>query len=151
MIAMLSVIALAAAIGPFNPASAPGLCAGDSAPEAQVALASRVGLPLKATCSALCGSAPSVMCTGTTCSGFNRNCPSERGHVTCTTGSTVTTINCPACETCTEGSFKTVNVGPTCGSEDGQSTPKDRYQCINNEWVYQFSFCGAPFCPQPLR
>ena len=47
---------------------------------------------------------------------------------------------------CTEGQFKTVTVGPTCGCEDGMSTPKERYQCIGGEWVYQFSFCGGPFC-----
>ena len=47
---------------------------------------------------------------------------------------------------CTEGAFKNVTVGPTCGCEDGMSTPKDRYKCIGGVWEYQYSFCGAPFC-----
>ena len=47
---------------------------------------------------------------------------------------------------CTEGTFKTVTVGPTCGCDDGMTTPKDRYQCIGGQWVYQYSFCGGPFC-----
>jgi hypothetical protein len=74
----------------------------------------------------------------------DRSCSAEPGHVTCGT----TTIYCPVCPppVCTEGQFKTVTVGPTCGCEDGMSTPKDRYQCIGGEWVYQYSFCGGPFC-----
>ncbi len=58
-------------------------------------------------------------------------------------------IQVPAAQSsqCTEGQFKNVTVGPTCGCEDGMSTPKERYQCIGGEWVYLFSFCGAPFCP----
>jgi hypothetical protein len=40
-----------------------------------------------------------------------------------------------------------VTTGPNCSCEDGRSTPKDTYQCIGGEWVYQFSICSAPFCP----
>ena len=102
----------------------------------------------KATCIASCGSY-NVSCSYTppsTCVAVDRNCSGgQQGYVSC---NGVTTYCTPSCtETCTEGSFKTVNVGPTCGCEDGTSTPKDRYKCIGGEWVYQFSFCGAPFCP----
>lgn len=38
---------------------------------------------ITATCTASCGGALSVSCTGSTCSAFNRNCPSEQGHVVC--------------------------------------------------------------------
>jgi hypothetical protein len=48
---------------------------------------------------------------------------------------------------CNEGVMPTLGLGVAyCGCEDGMSTPKDRYQCIGGEWVYQYSFCGAPFC-----
>jgi hypothetical protein len=57
-------------------------------------------------------------------------------------------IQVPAAQSaeCIEGQFKTVTVGPICGCEDGMTTPKERYQCINGQWEYLYSFCGGPFC-----
>jgi hypothetical protein len=78
----------------------------------------------------------------------NQGCPGERGYVSCTTAGVTTVTSCPVCEsTCIEGQFKTEITGPNCSCPDGTSTPKDRYKCIGGEWVYQYSFCGAPFCP----
>jgi hypothetical protein len=102
--------------------------------------------PSDVTCTATCGTDPSVSCTVSsgTCTAVNRSCPGERGHVTCGMTTTYCTASCPP--GCTEGQFKTVIVGPTCGCPDGMSTPRDRYQCIGGEWVYQSSSCGGPFC-----
>ena len=47
---------------------------------------------------------------------------------------------------CIEGRVKQVIVGPYCSCENGTKTPKERYQCINGQWEYQYSFCGGPFC-----
>ena len=139
MAALLGVLFLATST--FATPAVPALCPGDPAPVEQAS-----GFTTKAMCTALCGSSPSVSCSGATCSAVNQSCPSQRGSVTCDG----TTHFCPVCTTvCTEGQIKNVNVGPTCGCEDGMSTPKDRYKCIGGEWVYQFSFCGGPFCPGP--
>lgn len=56
-------------------------------------------------------------------------------------------VQVPAAQSveCTEGGYKVVTTGPMC-SCDGTRTPKDRYQCINGEWVYVNSLCGPPFC-----
>lgn len=99
----------------------------------------------KSTCIASCGSY-NVSCSyepPSTCVAVDRNCSSgQQGYVSC---NGVTTY-CSSCTAgCTEGTIRT-ETGPTCGCEDGMSTPKDRYKCIGGEWVYQFSFCGAPFC-----
>jgi hypothetical protein len=103
----------------------------------------------KATCLANCG-ATSVSCSYTppaSCVAVDQNCSGgQQGYVSC---NGVTTY-CPSCSSgggCTEGTIKNVTTGPICSCEDGASTPKDRYKCIGGEWVYQFSFCGGPFCP----
>ena len=72
--------------------------------------ATRIGTGLeKATCDAHCGTDPVVSCSGTTCTGADRNCPGERGRVSCTTNNVTTTVTCAspcpvsgACETCNE-------------------------------------------------
>jgi hypothetical protein len=97
----------------------------------------------KHSCFLNCGSITLGCSYTVTCMVVDQSCPSQRGYISC---DGVTTY-CPPCPECTEGSFKTVTTGPTCGCDDGTSTPKDRYECINGEWVYQSSFCGAPFCP----
>ena len=142
MTALLSVVVLAAStLAPPSTLSAPALCSSAPAP---VEEASFGGVTTKATCSAHCGSSPDVSCSGSACSAVDQSCPDQRGYVTCDG----TTYNCPVCSAvCTEGSFMTITVGPTCGCEDGGSTPKERYKCIGGEWVFQSSFCGAPFCP----
>jgi hypothetical protein len=76
---------------PFTAAQAP------SAPEGAVFAANRQ-VPPKSTCTASCGGSSTVNCSGTTCSAVDRNCGAfERGHATCTTGGTTTTVNCPTC------------------------------------------------------
>ncbi len=140
MTALLSVIVLAAST--FAAPSTPALCPSAPAPVEQAAFSN--GVTAKAMCTALCGSSPSVSCSGSTCSAVNQSCPGQRGSVTCD-GST---FYCPACPApCTEGQIKNVTTGPTCSCEDGMTTPKDRYKCIGGVWVYQYSFCGGPFCP----
>ena len=89
-----------------------------------------------------CKPYPPVSCYGNVAMAVTRNCPQDRGYVTCDGQ----TSYCPPCG-CTEGAIQNVTTGPTCSCEDGLSTPKDRYQCIGGQWEYQFSFCGAPFCP----
>jgi hypothetical protein len=121
--------------------SAPALCASALAPVEQPSFASAA--TAKAFCIADCGDLNgTVSCSGNTCSAVNQSqtCPTGPGSVTCDGQTTY----CPAC--CTHGTFRSVIAGPTCGCEDGQTTPKDRYQCVNGLWVYQYSFCGGPFC-----
>ena len=144
MTALLSVIVLAA--NTFATPSAPALCSSPPAPVEQASFAR--GITPKATCTALCGSSPSVSCSGDTCNAVNQNCSAGvQGHVTCNTTSGTTTYHCPACPPeCLEGQIKIVT-GPTCSCPPNYlSTPKDRYECIGGQWVYQSSFCGAPFC-----
>lgn len=144
MIALLSAVVLSAAtVAPPPTLSAPALCSPASA-SIELAETKGGGISLDSTCTADCGPYTDVSCSGTTCNAVNRSCPGERGHVTC--GSS--TYYCPVCDPpCTEGTYKTVVVGPTCGCEDGTSTPKERYQCIGGVWEFLYSFCGGPFCP----
>jgi hypothetical protein len=145
MTPLLTVLILAAStVAPPSAFFAPALCSGAPTPVAMAQPSLGGGFHVASTCTADCGSFPDVSCSGDSCSAVNQSCPGEQGHVTC--GSN--TYYCPSCGTpeCTEGSFKTVTVGPTCGCEDGMSTPKDRYQCVNGQWEYQYSFCGSPFC-----
>jgi hypothetical protein len=132
MTALLGVFVLAASIfATPSPLSTPALCSSGLTPVKGA----------DSVCTADCGPFTPVSCSASSCSAVNRSCP-EPGHVTCGTN----TYYCPACPECTDGQFKTVTVGPTCGCEDGMSTPKDRYQCVGGQWEYQFSFCGGPFC-----
>jgi hypothetical protein len=140
MSALLSVFFLAAStVAPPFALSTPALCS--SAPAAVELASSGGGSHVDSTCTAVCGLfSPNVSCSGSSCSAVNQSCPGEQGHVTCDG----TTYYCAPC--CTDGQFKNVTVGPICGCEDGMTTPKDHYQCIGGQWVYQYSFCGGPFC-----
>jgi hypothetical protein len=149
MFAVLSFVVLAGALATPPPVaappltvSAPVLSSSAKAPVKQPFLLG--GLPTKATCTADCGdlNAP-VSCSGNVCSAVNQSqtCPSGPGSVTCDGQTTY----CTPC--CTSGTIRNVNAGPICSCDGGQTTPKDRYECINGLWEYQFSFCGGPFCP----
>jgi hypothetical protein len=96
-----------------------------------------------ATCTAYCGELnPWVQCQyASSCTAVDANCPTERGYVICDG----TTYYCNAC--CTNGQIRSVIAGPTCSCEEPGTTPRDRYQCVNGNWEYQYSFCGGPFCP----
>jgi hypothetical protein len=139
MSGLLSAFILAAGTltMPFD-LSTPALCTGAPAPVEQ-----SIGGPVRnAVCTADCGSFTDVSCSAPTCSAVNRSCPGEQGHVTCGT----TTYYCPACTSeCTNGQTKIVP-GPMCGCEDGMSTPKDHYLCVDGQWEYQNTTCGGPFC-----
>jgi len=145
MTALLSALVLASVFATPPSPSAPAQCSSALAQVAQVAQPSfnGGGFTSQSFCIADCGdlNAP-VSCTGNTCSAVDQSqtCPAGPGSVTCDGQTTY----CAAC--CTSG-FRNVTTGPTCSCEDGASTPKDRYQCSNGLWVYQYSFCGAPFCP----
>ncbi len=106
------------------------------------------GIHLKSTCYADCGDLNgSVSCSGGTCSAVNQDvsCPSTPGYVICDNNPP---IYCNvAC--CTNGAIKNVSAGSICSCPDGQTSPKDRYQCVMGAWRYQFSFCAGPFCPGP--
>ena len=141
MTGLLSVFVLASVFA-TPPAPAPAQCSKALAPVAQPSFASG-GISGNAYCVADCGDLNGIVsCTGNTCNAVDQSqtCPSGPGYVTCDGQTTY----CPAC--CTTG-FRNVTTGPICSCEDGQSTPKDRYNCVNGLWVYQFSFCGGPFCP----
>ena|GEM_PF-2553394 len=140
----LSLFVLASALAAPPAPAAPALCSTAQAPVERPRFDSGGGgVTTNSMCSADCGyfNLP-VSCSGSTCSAVNQDqtCPMGPGSVTCDGHTTY----CAAC--CTDGSIRIVTTGPICSCEDGQTTPKDRYQCINGVWVYQFSFCGGPFC-----
>lgn len=150
---LVSLVGVPAA-PPAVPATSPTLC---TQPLAQVAQAAPsetaekidLGVTAQASCTADCGPYANVSCNNsTTCSAVDRNCSAgQQGYVICD-GSTT---SCPACPStlCTDGQIKSVQVGPQCGCpQTPGATEKERYQCINGEWVYQSTFCGAPFCIQ---
>jgi len=154
MIAALSFAVLASALAAPPPAffatpptlSSPALCSTASAAPEKKRPRLPSGLPTKSTCIADCGdlNAP-VQCNAVSnCTAVDQatTCPTSPGYVQCDNN---TPISCAAC--CTNGTIRNVSTGPICSCPDGQSTPKDRYQCVNGLWVYQFSFCGGPFCP----
>jgi len=137
----LSLFVLASAFATSPVPSAPALCS--SAPAAVERPSFASGVTAKSLCIADCGDLnSSVSCSGSVCNAVNQDqtCPAGPGYVTCDGQ----TFYCAAC--CTNGAIRNVTTGPTCSCEDGQTTPKDRYQCVNGLWVYQFSFCGGPFC-----
>jgi|tagenome__1003787_1003787.scaffolds.fasta_scaffold20820785_1 hypothetical protein len=157
MIAALSFAVLASALAAPPPAffatppalSAPALCStASAAPVAQEKKRPKLpgGITTKATCIADCGdlNAPVQCNANNTCTAVDQatTCPMSPGYVQCDSQDP---ISCAAC--CTENTIRNVTTGETCSCPDGQSTPKDRYKCIGGLWVYQFSFCGGPFCP----
>jgi len=141
MTALLGAFVLASVFATSPAPSAPTQCSNALAQVAQPSF--NGGVTSNAYCIADCGdlNAP-VSCTGNTCTAVDQSqtCPTSPGYVTCDGQTTY----CAAC--CTSG-FRNVTTGPNCSCEDGASTPKDRYQCVNGLWVYQYSFCGSPFCP----
>ncbi|HYO14197.1 MAG TPA: hypothetical protein VE685_13460 [Thermoanaerobaculia bacterium] len=91
--------------------SQPAFSGACPSPQSEVLFAAaRIGTGLeKATCEAHCGTDPAVSCSGTTCTGADRSCPGERGHVSCTTNNVTTTVNCLSpcpisgnCQTCND-------------------------------------------------
>ena len=146
MTVLLSVFVLATSTFALPPAlSAPAACSSAPALVEQASFDFDSGETVNADCTAYCGSNPPVSCSGNTCVAVDQSCPGQRGYATCDG----VTYYCPVCTPppiCTEGSFRTLTVGPTCGCEDGTSTPKERQKCINGQWEYYSSFCGAPFC-----
>lgn len=77
--------------------SQPAVTGACPTPQSEVLFAAtRSGTGLeKATCFANCGTDPVISCTGTTCTGADRNCPAgERGRVSCTTNGVTTTTFC---------------------------------------------------------
>ena len=93
-----------------------------------------------AVCMATCGWQPITCTYAVTCTAVDKNCPEQQGYVICDG----ITYYCNDC--CTEGQIRNVTTGPNCSCPDGQTTPKDRYQCVDGDWEYQFSFCGPPVC-----
>ena len=141
MTALLSFVVLAGIFATPPTLPAPALCSSAPAAVQQPSFGGRIHA--KSTCIADCGDLnPSVSCSGSSCSAQNQDqsCPGGPGHVTCDGQTTY----CAPC--CTNGTFRTVIVGPTCGCADGMTTPRDRYQCMNGLWEYQSSLCGGPFC-----
>ncbi|MES1243364.1 MAG: hypothetical protein ABUT39_17260 [Acidobacteriota bacterium] len=95
-----------------------------------------------ATCIADCGplNSAAICQYSSTCTAVDADCPSQQGYVICDG----VYKYCAPC--CTDGQIKSVITGPNCSCPDGQTTPRDRYLCVNGTWEYQFSFCGGPFC-----
>jgi hypothetical protein len=99
------------------------------------------------TCTADCGPYSDVSCTTNgTCTAVDRNCPSQRGWVTCNGDTTF----CPVCEQpppeCTEGATRNIPTGICCGCSRQE---RIREQCINGQWEFVGVFCGLGFgCPQ---
>lgn len=141
MTGLLSAFVLASALAAPTGLSAPGLCPTAPAAVERAQLGGGGVIGTTVFCSVDCGMfAADVSCSGDTCNAVERSCPGEPGHVTCDG----VTYYCTPC--CTEGTFRNVTTGPICSCPDGQTTPKDRYKCVNGDWEYQFSFCGGPFC-----
>lgn len=143
MTALLSAFVLATVIAAPPAPSAPAQCSTAMAPVAQARFDGG-GVTGQTICTADCGPLNGIVsCSGSVCNAVDQDqtCPGGPGYVTCDNQTTY----CPSC--CSSGSFRTVTTGPICSCEDGQTTPKDRYQCVNGLWEYQYSFCGGPFCP----
>lgn len=114
---IVAVLALASAAGfaqtpseaPVNIAailSQPSVSGACPSPQSEMLFAAtRIGTGLdKATCFANCGADPTVSCTGTTCTGVDRNCAvNQRGSVSCTTNGVTTTTFCAS--TCPVSGF----------------------------------------------
>ena len=139
MTGLLSVLVLASTLAaPL----APTQCSTANAPAKLFQADLGEGGGTDATCIADCGPLnPSVSCQySSTCTAVDANCPTQQGYVICDG----TYHYCTPC--CTNGQVKNVITGPNCSCPDGQTTPKDRYLCVDSQWEYQFSFCGGPFC-----
>lgn len=99
---------------------------------------------VRATCTADCSPYASVTCSytpPTSCVAVDRNCGAgQTGYVRCGTGPY---IFCdPPCPECTNGQIQWIPTGGCCQD----LTEKDKYKCINEQWVYQGTFCKVPLC-----
>lgn len=98
-----------------------------------------------ATCYADCGplNAPVSCSYSSTCTAVDSSatCPTQPGYVICDNIITY----CAPC--CTDGHFRGVVSGPNCGCWEPGTTERDRYECVDGLWEYQYTFCGGPFCP----
>lgn len=88
----------------------------------------------KALCTATadCGNGTSVYCESntsvTSCSSADRNCPGEKGHVTCNGVTTWCSPDCPGC-------------GPNFCTE------QDEYNCANSCYPCAYTFtCNTTYC-----
>lgn len=144
MTAFLSIVLLAAG-GIAAPSALPALAAPAQCSDAPVLVSEDPGVIQASTCTADCGPFTDVSCSGSSCNAVNRSCPGEQGHVTCDG----TTYYCPSCTAeCTDGQYRLLIVGPTCGCNDYTGTERELDKCIDGHWVYQSTHCGPPFCPQ---
>jgi hypothetical protein len=102
-----------------------------------------------AYCIADCAPHVDVDCTGSTCTGVDRNCAvGQRGYVQCDQEAK---IWCPSCDPdppgteCTDGEWDIVQTGSCCGS---RTSWKEFYQCQNGYWVLTGTNCTPdPSCP----
>lgn len=130
---------------PVDLAAALGLSGGDTfaVPQSGILFMAGggTGKPSNITCTATCGSDPSVSCTVTsgTCTAVNRSCPSQRGSVTC---GGITTSCASACAACTEGATRTYVSDNCCGKYS--ETETDR--CVNGNWQLWMTVCGTQIC-----
>ncbi len=115
-----------------------------STPE-PIALGERRQAPF-VRCSATASCAPhtSVTCSHSapnTCVAVDRNCPSQRGYVTC---NGVTTY-CPICPTaCSDGQLRGVWTGECC-AENGKNKYLEE-RCIGGEWTPTGSYSCKGLC-----
>jgi hypothetical protein len=130
---------------PLDLAAALGLSGGDNFAVAQSSVlflaGGGTGNPSNITCTATCGSDPSVSCTvaSGTCTAVNRSCPSQRGSVTC---GGITTSCASVCAVCTEGATRTFNTNNCCGTLVGTETDR----CVNGKWQLWSTGCGTQHC-----
>lgn len=82
-----------------------------------------------------CGGGITVSCSGGTCKGFSRNCPTTRGRVKC--DGVVT--RCPPC--CTEGDTRLVPTGQCCPCTTTAGMLNEVQKCINGSWEFQSELC----------
>jgi hypothetical protein len=104
-----------------------------------------VGEKALCTATANCGDGTTVYCESdtstTSCSAADRNCPGERGHVTCNGVTTWCAEECPGC-------------GPDfCGWEAEADCAANCYPCnyrLTCNYTYCFEGCRCDFrtCPQ---
>jgi len=97
----------------------------------------------KATCIASCGGGVTVSCSynpPSTCIAVDRNCPSQRGYVSCNGN----TVHCPTMcgvPVCTEGAIRLLPWNGNCCDEGGKF--REREQCVGGQWVFYSTSCGG--------
>jgi len=83
-----------------------------------------------------CGGGTTVSCSGNTCKGFSRNCPTTKGRVKC--DGVVT--SCPPCE-CTNGDTRLIPEGQCCPCQSSAGMLTEVQKCINGTWEFQSEVC----------